>query len=170
MSTAHGTRRCQQFFQRGRRCLFHARSRLSGRIMKPCPPKSVVFPTSFFIMYPNHVYLASRKTRPARSKPGRTQKYALGAQPLRNYRSEHHPSASAEYSANLDTASLSGAVASIRRPCLALPLGLKRSLLGLHATKKTTLPRCFTILRHRWCHCHTFRRASALDIALHVPF
>ena len=49
------------------------------RIPKASPPKSVFFPASSFIIQPNHVYLASHESRLARSRPGRTQKYAVGA-------------------------------------------------------------------------------------------
>ena len=71
-STAHGSRWCQQFFQRDRHRP-RTRSWLSGRILKAFLPESVFFPTPSCIIQPNHVYF------PARSKPGRTQKYALGA-------------------------------------------------------------------------------------------
>ena len=83
--------------QRERRRLFHARSWLSGRILTASPPRSVFPPlpspihTHSFKIQPNHVSLACCESRLARSKPGRTQKYALGPATPQNLGGEKPP-------------------------------------------------------------------------------
>ena len=53
-STANGTRWCQQFFHTERRRLFHTfMAKLPN--LKASPTESIFFPTSTFIIQPNHV-------------------------------------------------------------------------------------------------------------------